>query len=288
MLRKYIAIIIAGLLLTPLIHAGEKGPTIQLDYGTSRSENAIDDFMYFIPLISPVPVLSRTSLRNRQTAGITSFVIKYRKSRFHAVCEFEIKGTGYFINKYDPESTIAKYSDSKSARKLKHVIDYIKVQGPGNGSIEVLGEIVDGKKIVDEIMINFNKSSKDLLCIGLYDVNLVGSGYDYAGRFNQTVVRVNTLGFKRTGDVAKMEMKVSSVAKAGNSGGFLSGLKGTLANMIMKAPEIEKKGNQAMLDFGHALLEKQQSFTFPRANNLMNDQSQGPQMASAGALSLGL
>lgn len=288
MLRKYTAIIIASLLITPLIQAEEKGPTIQLDYGTRYSENAIDEFMYFIPLISPVPVHSRTSLRNSQTARVTSLEVTSRESRFYAVCEFEIKGTGYFINSYHPESIIAKYSEKKRAGKLKHVIDYIKVQGSGRGSVEVLGEFVDGKKIVDEIKINFSKSSKGLLCIGLYDVSLVGNSYDYAGRFNQTVIHVNTLGFKRTGDVARMEMKVSSVAKPGNSGGFLSGLKGALANMIMKAPEIEQKGNQAMLDFGLALIEKQQVFTFPRAENLMNDQNNGPQMASAGALSSGI
>jgi hypothetical protein len=324
MLRKYVAIIIAGIVFTQLIHAGEKspgliensttsdmensktndksnkqkasqmqqqmaskngynrrsitaviqgekGPTIQLDYGTSNSENAIDDFMYFIPLISPVPVLSETNSGNKQTARVTSLTIQYRKNHFNAVCEFEIKGTGYFINKYDPESIIAKYSKNKRAKNLKHVIDYIKVQGTGKGSIEVLGKIVDGKKIVDEVKISFNKSSKDLLSIGLYDVNLVGNRYDYSSRFNQIVVRVNTLSFKRTSDVAKMEMGVSSVEKAENSGGFLSSFKGILADLVMEAPEIEKKGNQAMLDFGQALLEKQQSFTFTRANNLMND-----------------
>jgi hypothetical protein len=57
--------------------------------------------------------------------------------------------------------------------------------------------------------------------------------------------------------------------------------------MIMKAPEIEEKGNQAMLDFGHALLKKQQSFTFPRAENLMDDYNNGPQMVSADARPLG-
>jgi hypothetical protein len=82
-------------------------------------------------------------------------------------------------------------------------------------------------------------------------------------------VRVNTLGFKRTSGTAKMEIKVSSVAKAKARAGFLSGLKGAIANMIMKAPEIDGKGNQVMLDFGHALLSRQQSFTFPRAGNLM-------------------
>ena len=249
-----------------------KGPTIELDYGIGYSKNTIDDFMYFIPLVSPALVESRRSMGNRQTGRITSFKMKCLKSRFRAICEFEISGTGYLINKYDPASMIAEYSKDKRSKILKQVIDYIKVQGQGTGSVEVLGKIVGGKKIVDEIKINFNKRSKDLLCIGLYDVNLVGGKYDCSSRFNQIVVRVSTLGFKRTSGTAKMEVKVSSVAKANERQSFLTGLRGAFANMFMEAAlEIDKEGNQVMLDFGRALFNKQRYFTFPRARNMMND-----------------
>ena len=248
-----------------------KGPTIQLDYVTGCSANTINKFMYFIPLISPVLVDSSTSLGNTQTASITSYRTNRRKTCFRAVCKFEISGTGYLIYKYDPASTIAKYSKNKRCKKLKNVIDYIKVQGPGKGSVEVIGKIIDKKEVVNEVKIIFEESPKGLLCIGLYDIDLVGNKYDHASRYNQTVARVNTLTFKRTSGTANMEMKVSSVRKAHEHAGLLSGLMGVVANTIMKAPEIDEKGNQAILDFGSALLNKKQHFTFPGANNLMND-----------------
>ena len=57
-----------------------KGPTIQLDYGTGHLENAIDNFMYFIPLISPTLVECSTNQANRQNARITSFKTDCRRA----------------------------------------------------------------------------------------------------------------------------------------------------------------------------------------------------------------
>jgi hypothetical protein len=101
---------------TKVVIPAGKGPTIKLDYGKGHSQNAIDDFMYFIPLISPALVDSRPSQGNRQTARVTSFKTKCRKARFSVVCEFEIYGTGCLITRYDPASIIAKYASDTRAK----------------------------------------------------------------------------------------------------------------------------------------------------------------------------
>ena len=61
--------------------ARHTGPTIGLDYGAGYTENTIDEFMYFIPLVSPTPVESRLSMGNKQTARITSFKTESTEDR---------------------------------------------------------------------------------------------------------------------------------------------------------------------------------------------------------------
>ena len=45
-------------------------------------------------------------------------------------------------------------------------------------------------------------------------------------------------------------------------------LKATAANLLLKPIAVEPAGNEAMLNFGLALVSKAPSFTFPNASNL--------------------
>ena len=44
-----------------------------------------------------------------------------------------------------------------------------------------------------------------------------------------------------------------------------------MANMVLKPIAVEPAGNEAMLNFGSALVSKAPSFTFPNASSLKTD-----------------
>jgi hypothetical protein len=48
-------------------------------------------------------------------------------------------------------------------------------------------------------------------------------------------------------------------------------LKATAANLLLKPIAVEPAGNEAMLNFGFALMSESPSFTFPKATNLKAD-----------------
>ena len=105
----------------------------------------------------------------------------------------------------------------------------------------------------------------------MYSVKKSDDKFDYDDRFDETIVRVNTLIFKRSKNTAKMQVVVASIAGSDEKEGFWSNLKGALANIFIPPVEVDKAGNKAMLDFGLALSQKQQSFTFPKAKNLITE-----------------
>ena len=82
------------------------------------------------------------------------------------------------------------------------------------------------------------------------------------------IARVNTLTFKKAEQTPKMGIEVASIAKKGKSAGFLGWIKGTIANLFIKPPKVDKLGNTTMLEFGDALLQKNSMFTFPKAKNI--------------------
>ncbi|MEI9962504.1 MAG: hypothetical protein WDM76_15710 [Limisphaerales bacterium] len=62
------------LFTTATLVAAPTGPTLQLDYGRSEPRsNAINQFMYFVPLISPEKVSVLTNIDNTQCARVMSF-----------------------------------------------------------------------------------------------------------------------------------------------------------------------------------------------------------------------
>ena len=117
--------------------------------------------------------------------------------------------------------------------------------------------------------IQFNtRDHKSPVTIGLYDIKPKDGEYKYENRSNEVVARVNTLSFKKTKKNTRMGIKVASISDTGESEGFFSGLKGTIANLFIKPTKVDKLGNTTMLEFGYALLQKNTTFTFPKAKNI--------------------
>ena len=250
----------------------EQGPTIVLDYESGKgSANSAEDFMYFVPVVSPTLIECQTSKANTQTARLISFRKELTDDGFFAGCEFEMRGKGYHRNRYVPASMIDKYSKLQKGSTLKHMLDYIVVEGEGYGSIEVSGKIVNGAEVVEDVKIHFNgRGCKSPIRIGLYNVKRVDGKFDYDDRCNEMIVRINTLEFKRSGEDAKMGVVVASITNAMKKEGLWARFKGAVANLFIPPVEIEPTGNRAMLEFGHALYRRKSSFTFPKAKNLVD------------------
>ncbi|MGD0022610.1 MAG: hypothetical protein ABSC54_09945 [Smithellaceae bacterium] len=176
------------------------------------------------------------------------------------------------MNTFDSAGLIAAQTDelNEEGNAMTNMLDYIKFDGDGFGVIEVKGTITGSTKIVTEVDIQFNaRGHESPVTIGLYDIKPKDGEYKYKNRSNEVVARVNTLSFRKTADDApRMGIKVASISGKEESGGFFSGLKGAIANLLIKPPKVDKLGNTTMLEFGYALLQKKTTFTFPKAKNI--------------------
>jgi len=226
--------------------------------------------MYFIPLISPTFVDRETSANNEQQVGIVSYERNITSKSFYVTCEFEILGKGFHKNTFDPVGMIAKHSgDLEEGESLKNTLDYIKFEGEGFGRIEVKGTMTGSTATVTEVSMQFNaRGHKSPVTIGLYDIKPKDGQYKYENRTNQIVAQVNTLAFKKTEQIPSMGIKVASIAKKSEPAGFFSRIKGAIANLFITPPKVTKLGNTTMLEFGYALLQKNTTFTFPKAKNI--------------------
>jgi hypothetical protein len=247
------------------------GPTMIMSYSKEKfNKNPIASFMYFVPLIAPTFVDNISSVNNEQQVGIISHKIKVNSKSFHVICEFEVLGSGFHMNTFDPAGMIAAHTDElKKGETLTNMLDYIKFDGDGYGIIEVKGRITGSAKTVTEVSMQFNaRGHKSPVTIGLYDVKPKDGEYKYENRSNQIVARVNTLVFEKTEQTPRMGIKVASIAKEGKPAGFFGIIKGAIANLFIKPPKVDKLGNTTMLEFGDALLQKKPAFTFPKAENI--------------------
>ncbi|MEK6935478.1 MAG: hypothetical protein AABW67_01700 [Nanoarchaeota archaeon] len=258
---------------TKIISEVNHGPMIMLSYDEKTSkENPLVDFMYFVPLISPTLVDSKTSINNEQKASVVSYkkTTELSSNLFYLTCEFKMIGKGYHKNVFDSSEMIKRnVVDLKKGDTLKNILDYIKFEGEGFGCIEINGEITDSKEIVNEIKVHFNaRNKKSPVTIGIYNVKSKDGKYQYENRFNEIVARVNTLVFKRSEGIPLMAIKLDSLSKKDDEEGFFSGVKGKIANLFIAPLEIDKFGNETMLDFGYAMFKQKSEFTFPKAKNL--------------------
>jgi hypothetical protein len=266
-------------LMTYRLLAAPTGPTLELAYGSSNAPaNAISEFMYFVPLISPEPVSVFTNAGNTQCARILSFHCETNGVSFRAVCEFEFTGQGSQQNKFDHTSLIQQREQSlKAGTAITHHLDAINVEGPGSGSVEIKGTLEGGQRVVNEVRMRFNQHRQTSpVTIDLSDICYRDGKVQSE---NKIVARVNSLLFERKPGTPKMEVTLASIKKkdASNSlwQNFIGGIKGVTANLFLPPLTIEAEGHQAMLDFGQALATEKSKFTFPHAVRLKGALSPG-------------
>ncbi len=247
------------------------GPTVFLAFnGDSPKDNSISAFMYFVPMISTVPVDAQVNPANQQRVRIVSCKRKSTSKSFEVVCEFEMQGPGYHRNTFDAAEVISEMKESTKANKpLSNLIDYIMFEGSGRGSIKVKGRIVKGIEKVSSVKVTFNEDgNKSPVTVGLYTVKSENGHYAYENRSGKTVARVNTLTFKDGQSEPTMEIGLASVRSSKEKDSLCSMIKGRIANLFIKPIKVSHTGNDAMMDFGCALYKKHASFTFPKAKNL--------------------
>jgi hypothetical protein len=261
------------LLFTTEIFAGTtNGPTLQLDYGRGTPHhNAISDFMYFVPLITPETVTVFTNAGNTQGARVISFECRTNGATFSATCKFEFDGTGSQQNIFGHEHKIrTNEKELHAGATFKHQLASINVAAVGNGSIEIQGALANGQIVVNFVQLRFdNHEHPSPVTIDLQDLTYRNGAIQFE---NEMVARVNSLTFRRSAGQPTMEISLASLKSkaAANSGwqNFFGSLKGLTANFFLPPLKIEPEGQQAMLDFGRALVLEKPTFTFPFAIRL--------------------
>lgn len=247
------------------------GPTVVLGLDKDGTNmNPVSSFMYFIPLISPVPVERQTSDGNEQRAAIISYERMVKEDSFYAACEFKMWGKGFHKNTFDHAGMVARNTGGLGKGKpLKNILDYIKFEGEGLGRMEVRGTIIGSAETVTEVKVYFNAGQqRSPVTVGLYSINPKDGQYNYENRSNQIVARVNVLMFKKSEQKPLMGIKLASVNKSEEYDSCWGNIKGMIANLFIKPFEVDKLGNDTMLNFGYAILKDRQMFTFPKAKNI--------------------
>ncbi len=261
------------------------GPTIVLDYSAGGRMNPTEDFMYFVPLISPTLVRREISEGNTQTGRMVSVTWQRDAGQFTCVCVFKMVGNGTQTYYFDPGQMIDhNLKEHPKGEPLKNILDYIQFHGEGEGRMEARGRLVNDRSIVDQVDVHFvnNKNDVSPVTIRLYSVKPKDGQYDYDNGYNRIIARVVTLSFKRTDDTPKMGIKITSLKNEGAKEGLWSRVKATVVNLFIPPLEVDKLGNQTMIDFGHAVYGGEPTFTFPRARNL-EEMGKAAGAGSAGA-----
>jgi hypothetical protein len=185
-------------------------------------------------------------------------------------CEFELSGKGFHKNTFDSAGMIARnIGDLKEGEPLTNMLDYIKFEGEGVGLIEVKGTITGSTQTVTEVDICFNaRGQKSPVTIGLYSVKPQNGQYKYKNRYNEIIARVDTLTFEKSEKNPRMGIEIASIHKKTEEESFWSKIKGLIANFFIKPLEVDKLGNNSMLNFGYAIMKEKPAFTFPKAENI--------------------
>jgi hypothetical protein len=253
------------------ISSASTGPTVTLKADKEKTlKDSTSEFMYFVPLISPTTVYSEMSKDYEQKSGLISCVRKSTSNSFYVIGEFQMQGRGFYKSNFDTTEMIARNTkDLKNGSPLKHILGYIKFDGEGYGWIEITGEIDGGKAVTTEVRVHFNgRGGQSPVTAGLYSVKPVNGEYKYSNHYNEIVARVDSLTFNKSTVNPLMDIVVSSIYAEGDMSSFWGNLKGSLANLFIQPLEIDKLGNDTMLDFGLALFKGEDTFTFPEAKNL--------------------
>lgn len=233
--------------------------------------NSLSAFLYFVPLISTEPVSMTSAAGAAQSARLTTPTRHVSGSSFDAQCEIQFIGTGWEKVIFDLTRLIHDRADKlKEGGTLPHLLKSIAIEGGGAGTLEVEGTLTGGVWQVNEVRLRFNaRGESSPATIELTDVKNVDGTFR---EVNGVVARVNTLTFRRQKGVPKMAVTVASVKNKDVGDSFWQNLKGTVkgaaVNMFIEPLPVEQAGNNAMLDFGLAMINGSPTFTFPLAKNL--------------------
>jgi hypothetical protein len=272
MLRFLSAFLLVSLFSPLASQAGEtNGPTIPLRLSTQpAAASPVADFMYFVPLISTVPVTSLISPGNTQAVRMTSCKRSNSGKSFTAWCELAVDGNGRQQSLFDIAFTARRHKQQlQDGKAVAHQLRSIDVRGAGVFQIEVKGDVVNEAMTVNEVQLHFNAHGHvSPVWIDLCDI--VKGSSDFAPT-NEVMARVNALTFERKPGPPVMKVTISSLKDKEAGDSFWQNLKGRIkgatVNMFIPPLGIEKVGNQTMLDFGRALISESQTFTFPKARN---------------------
>jgi hypothetical protein len=248
------------------------GPTLKLSYSSDQKTlNPVDAFMYFVPLTSPTSVVAATEAGTTLSAAVTSWETREDKGKIYLKCNFQVSGSGSYCTFYDPNEMIQLFSENNTSKRkeLTKLLDWIRLSGPCLGQISGVGKIVGSDIQMEYIEVQFNsKNTVSPVEVSIYDIPSVKGEYLYENRRNSKIARINSLKFRQCdGGVPHMSVELASVKKAEEKEGFFSGLTAIIANILSTSTPVSVVGNTTMMDFGRALYEKQQNFTFPRAEN---------------------
>lgn len=252
--------------------AGTNGPTIHLN----ADPNPVADFMYFVPLISPQPMSSLTSLGGAQSVRILSTKRHFSTHSFTLTCEAELTGEGWQRSVFDLAASIRRHeAQLENGCPMVRLLKSIEVKGAGAITMDVEGSLSNGVALVKEVRLHFNAhGNASPVWIDLCEIRRLNGEAKTA---NEILARVNTLTFRRQTGPPTMEVSLASIKhkEAGNR--FWQNLKGRIAgaaaNMFLDPLTVEAAGHQAMLDFGLALVSDSPTFTFPLARNLQANSS---------------
>lgn len=257
---------------TPDVNSSQSltGPTVSIKPDKDNLNNDTPNFMYFVPLIAPTSVTSRLSDDNKQRCGIISFTKHTTATTFSCFSEFKMQGPGFYLTTFDPNEMIARnIPDLKPGAPLKNIIRYIKFQGEGFGSIEIYGKYENKKAKVTTMIVHFaGRDCPSPVTAGLYSILPAEGKYKYENRYSEIVAIIDSLTFTESKTKPMMDIVVSSIYPQGGQSGFWSRVKASLANFFIDPIEIDKLGNDTMLDSGCALFLGQETYTFPHAYHL--------------------
>ncbi|OGV68308.1 MAG: hypothetical protein A2283_13425 [Lentisphaerae bacterium RIFOXYA12_FULL_48_11] len=257
---------------TAISPAPSSGPVLKLDYaGQPGNDIRIADFMYFVALISPEPVTISESPTNTLRVRVVSIRQESKEDHFSINMAFDVFGQGFRHYAIDQSKNFCRQARHLAAGKtLEKQLDYIRYEGPGKGWLDVEGRMEGNSKTVTTVRLHFNGRGADSpVTIGLKDVRLVDGVLKFE---NELVARVNLLEFNRNGKPPRMGVRVDSVKRRDAGDNLFQKLKGQfvgmVANMLINPITIRQIGNDSMLNFGQALLNREATFTFPSAENL--------------------
>ena len=272
-MKRLFAISLLTLMMLQNVTAETRtGPTVLLGYDEATHHiNRIETFMYFIPLTSPVRIGLEKSPENDQRVWISGYELRDRDGRFTVRCDFEMRGKGFYSNKFDDKEIIAYNTSFPDHPTTTTNLDYMRFEGDGSGTIEIRGLFDGWNPVVESVSIHFdNRGVRSPVFVEMYSLDPVEGVYLYENRHNLIKARISTLTFYDTpGDEqAKMRLKVARVGNAESPDGFLSSIKAAIVNIFVDPIDVNNEGNSVVLAFGKALAQKEDRFAFPFAENL--------------------